>query len=73
MLNLVLNNSGKLIIEPRESLDPTMKVADLFRDGLIFLQLFEVKGLAKKVQIGVEAPQELRVLRGELSTAHNIA
>jgi hypothetical protein len=71
MLNLILNNRGKLIIKPRDGLDPTMTAADLFRDGPIIFQIFEVRGLAKKVQVGIEAPQELRVLRGELSPMVN--
>lgn len=39
-------------------------VADLFRDGPICIKILEVHGVGKRVQVGVDAPLELRVLRG---------
>ena len=40
-------------------------VADLFRDGPIIIQAKKAKG-KNRLQVGVEAPQGLRVMRGDL-------
>ena len=35
MLNLALKNHEEIIIDPREGLDPDIRVSDLFREGQV--------------------------------------
>ena len=65
MLFLVLKDNGKIVIDCQDGVDPNMRVADLFRDGPMILKIRKVKG-RNNIQVGIDAPQELRVLRGEL-------
>jgi Global regulator protein family len=66
MLNLTLKFYEYLYIEPSEGLDPSMTVTDLFKDGPIKIQIIKTQREGKRVLIGIEAPQELRVLRDKL-------
>jgi sRNA-binding carbon storage regulator CsrA len=65
MLNLVQKEGGTIIIDHMEGLDPTMTVVDLFREGPITIQARKAKGRGK-IQVEIDAPQGLRVMRGEL-------
>ena len=69
MLYLALKHRETIIIDPKEGLDPTMTVAELFKDGPICIEISKVHEMGKKVLLGVQAPLELRVLRHELIAA----
>ena len=68
MLFLALKDNGKIVIDCQEGIDPNMRVADLFRDGPMILKIKKVKG-KNNILVGIDAPQELRVLRGEQITS----
>ena len=67
MLTLTRKENESLFIEPFEDIDPSMTVAELFADGGIEIYLDKVQG--RKIRIGIEAPKELNIARGELKEA----
>lgn len=66
MLALIRKFGEEITIVPTEDLEPSMTVSELFKDGPITIQVLRVHNNASKVKIGVNAPPELLILRGEL-------
>ncbi len=64
MLTLTRKERESLFIEPFEDIDPNMTVAELFANGGIEIYLDKVQN--KKIRIGIEAPEALNIVRGEL-------
>ena len=65
MLTLTRKEQQSLFIEPFEDIDPTMTVAELFANGGIEIYLDKIQG--HKIRIGIEAPEVLNIVRGELT------
>ncbi|MBI5450152.1 MAG: carbon storage regulator [Gammaproteobacteria bacterium] len=61
MLVLSFQQEDSFIIFPARDIKPNMTVAELFKDGPILIKCTRGGG-----QWGIEAPQELKILRSEL-------
>ena len=67
MLVLTRKEDETLEIFPSESINPALTVAELFCDGPIRVTINKISGLAQRhVQIGVDAPRDLVIVRAEL-------
>lgn len=64
MLKLSRNDRDCIIIAPMEGLNPAMTIGELFRDGPITVT---VRG--QRTMLLIDAPDQLRILRGELITS----
>jgi len=64
MLILTRVENESIYICPKEDIDPSMTIADLFADDPIKIMLTDVKH--GKVRLGVKAPNNLEILRSEL-------
>lgn len=64
MLTLTRKENQSLFIEPVVDINPDMTVAELFANGGI--EIFITGTQRKQVRIGVVAPHELNIARGEL-------
>ena len=65
MLKLSRNDGESITIYPSEELDPSMTIGELFQDGPITVT---VRG--RRTMLVIDAPDHLKILRGELVTAN---
>lgn len=65
MLVLTRKEDESLLIFPSDEIDPDMTVTELFNGGPIRITINKI---SSQVQIGIEAPQGLTVLREELNS-----
>ena len=68
MLSITRRDGEYFTIEPITNLDPTLTVADLFKDGPIRIHLMH-RGDSRQMRVAIDAPEELVILRGELYIA----
>jgi sRNA-binding carbon storage regulator CsrA len=61
MLVLTRRTDESILIQPAEGTDVTMTLAQLFADGPILITL--LGGTGRRVKVGIEAPQQLSILR----------
>lgn len=61
MLIVSRRDTESLLIEPGKDIDPTLTLADLFRDGPIEIRIFSTNNC--RVKMGVQAPGELSIWR----------
>jgi sRNA-binding carbon storage regulator CsrA len=67
MLVLTRKEDESLVIFPSEYIDPSLTVAELFSSGPIKITINKISGLTQRhVQIGIDAPRDLVIVRGEL-------
>ncbi len=64
MLNLSRREGEELIFKPDPDIDPKMTVEELFADGPI--SVFVEKFVSNKVKLSIDAPDSIKILRGEL-------
>lgn len=64
MLILTRRVGETVIIEPSTGLDADLTVGELFKGGPIVLAICEINGQAAR--IGIEAPEELFIIRNEI-------
>jgi sRNA-binding carbon storage regulator CsrA len=64
MLILTRADGEAITIEPESGVDPNMTIDELFRNGPIRIRIFRRD---QDVRVGIDAPQELLVLRDELN------
>jgi len=61
MLIVSRRDAESILIRPGEDIDPTMTLADLFRNGPIEITIFSAGG--SRVKMGVQAPEQLSIWR----------
>ena len=66
MLVLTRRPGEAITYSPTKDIDPNMTVGELFAGGAITITVTET---GAQVNFGIEAPGELKVLRGELEPA----
>ncbi len=64
MLTLSRQEGESLFIDLEDSVDPNTTVGELFADGPIEILVSQIK--RGSVKIGIEAPGEINIVRGEL-------
>lgn len=64
MLVLTRRTDESILIQPAEGTDVTMTLAQLFADGPILITL--LGGTGRRVKVGIEAPQQLSILRKDV-------
>ncbi len=61
MLIVSRRDAESILIRPGDDIDPTMTLADLFRNGPIEITIFSAGG--SRVKMGVQAPEQLSIWR----------
>ena len=61
MLIVSRRDAESILIRPGEGIDPSMTLADLFRNGPIEITIFSAGG--NRVKMGVQAPEQLSIWR----------
>ena len=61
MLIVSRRDAESILIRPGEGIDPTMTLADLFRNGPIEITIFSSSN--NRVKMGVKAPEQLTIWR----------
>lgn len=69
MLLLSRRNQQGILIEPDKNVPKDMKVRDLFGDSGIRIKIIGVENGV--VKLGIEAPNEFKILRNELDNWNN--
>jgi sRNA-binding carbon storage regulator CsrA len=64
MLVLTRRTDESILIQPAEGTDVSMTLAQLFADGPILITL--LGGTGRRVKVGIEAPQQLSILRKDV-------
>ena len=67
MLIVSRRDSESIEIRPGDDIDPTMTLADLFRNGPIEITVFSPAG--SRVKMGVQAPKQLCIWRKDTAAA----
>lgn len=65
MLSLT-RKEGELIYIYPDDLPPEMTIAELFSGGYITIEIIGTR--SHQVKIGIDAPSELKIVRGELAS-----
>lgn len=65
MLTLTRRVGETLVVEPFSDVDPGMTIGELFSNGPIIIAIHAVHN-RNQVRLGIEAPDELSVVRTEL-------
>lgn len=64
MLAITRKENEYLVIMPFDDADPNMTIGELFSDGDIIIRINKTS--TKEVRMGLEAPEALNIVRGEL-------
>lgn len=64
MLLLSRQEGESIFISPSEDANLSMTLGELFAEGALELAVTEIKG--GRVKIGLDAPKELLIMRGEI-------
>ncbi len=67
MLIVSRRDAESLLIRPGEGIDPSMTLADLFRDGPIEIRIFS--STHDRVKMGIQAPTALSIWRKDADPA----
>ena len=67
MLIVSRRDAESILIRPGEDIDPSMTLADLFRNGPIEITIFSSN--SKRVKMGVQAPEQLCIWRKNTEAA----
>lgn len=67
MLIVSRRDAESILIRPGDDIDPTMTLADLFRNGPIEITIFSAGG--SRVKMGVQAPEQLSIWRKNANAA----
>jgi len=65
MLLLSRQEGESIFILPSDAADLSITLGELFSDGVLELAIKEIKG--GRVKIGLDAPKELLIMRGEIA------
>ena len=65
MLSLALKNGENVYIQLQNGIDPEMTVAALFHNGPIEVKVLKIRSDRRSIQLGLHAPQGLKIVRGE--------
>ncbi|MEM8815880.1 MAG: carbon storage regulator [Pseudomonadota bacterium] len=67
MLIVSRRDAESILIRPGDDIDPSMTLADLFRNGPIEITIFSAN--SKRVKMGVQAPEQLSIWRKNTAAA----
>lgn len=67
MLIVSRRDDESIEIRPGDDIDPSMTLADLFRNGPIEITIFSSNG--NRVKMGVQAPEQLCIWRKDVAAA----
>ena len=69
MLSLSRKENQSLFIRLDKDTDPNMTVDELFKDGAIEVYVHDLR--KTQIKIGIQAPQELNIIRAEALQSDN--